>query len=357
MIELSLEVRNCMNIEQRHIGESREAAPLLSRVDRPAPSKIDDRRAKKNPMEIMRWLGAIRDKYRQVFGLAKTSQKELKERLDEELEIASKEATREGVDFSRCQMNKFVEDYKAGKRVEFESFSPYLADYNSATGEVWEDKLAPSDAVGVAIAKMLREQFPRARMISLYDEYNTDMPSTADARGIPTPDGPQIEFSSAAKNRFRTDIEGLLRKKAVLKDGDIERKNYLFVSESEKIKDAEDLVKELAKGKHIRRDGQAIYFENPNAENPMYQEVLLRTKNGRWLCEALDASSYLKSENLEITHLVILPEHFKRQQDKVWEILRVLGIKPLNYHNIFFDEAKPPEKVVKMIEEEIKKWL
>ena len=315
-------------------------------------------KTEKHPMALMHWLDAIRDKYRKIFGFAKQeSRNVLTERLHEELEIASKEAVREGVDFSRCQMNKFVEDYKQGRRSEFESFSPYLSDYNTATGEVWTDKLAASDETGIAIAKIMRNKFPQARMISLYDEYNTDMPDTADARGVPLQDGPQMEFSLEAKGRFRKDIEELLRKKDVLKEGDVEGKNYLFISESEKIKDAEELVARLEEKGYVRRDGRAIYFYNPSAENPMYQEITLRTKNGRWLCEALDASSYIKRENLGITHLVILPDHFKKQQDKVWEVLRVLGIEPLNYHNIFFNEKEDSEKVARVIRQEIEKWL
>jgi len=349
-----------MNIESEQ-GRNNIEKGISRTVDKDQRVRMETKeegaKVKKHPMAIMRWLGAIRDKYRQVFGLAKKeSQEILAGQLHEELEIASKEATRDGVDFSSCQMNKFIEDYRSGKRIEFESFSPYLSDYNTATGEVWEDKLAASDAIGIAIARMLREKFPHARMISLYDEYNSEMPDTTDARGVPIRVGPQIEFSAEAKRRFRTGIEGLLRKKEVLKNDDIEGENYLFISEGEKIRDAEELVARLEEAGHVRRDGQAIYFENPDAENPMYQEILLRTKNGRWLCEALDASSYLKQENLKIAHLVILPNHFKQQQDKVWEILRVLGIEPLNYHNIFFDETKPSEKIAKVIEEEIEKW-
>ncbi|MEI8092000.1 MAG: hypothetical protein WCG98_07555 [bacterium] len=75
---------------------------------------------------------------------------------------------------------------------------------------------------------------------------------------------------------------------------------------------------------YIQEMGKEILFVNPNAENPKYRKITLRKQNGHWMCEALDASSYIKPENLNITHLVILPTNFKEQQDKVWEMLRVL---------------------------------
>ncbi len=257
------------------------------------------------------------------------------------------------VDFSKCQMYEIIKAYQEGRTVEFESFSPYLADYNTKTGEIWEDKLTKTDTIGIAIAKMLKNKFPNAQMVSLYDEYNSEMPYATDIRGRPKP-GPQIEFPEAVKLNFRNNIEQLLKNKGVIEGEGKEKGNYLFVSESSKIKDAEELVKRLEDVGKITRDGQAIYFINSEAENPDYRKIPLRTKNGRWLCEALDASSYLDPKNLEITHLVILPNVFKEEQDKVWEILRVLGIKPTNYHNIFFDENLPPDEVVNTIEEEIK---
>ena len=256
-----------------------------------------------------------------------------------------------GVDFSKCQMDEIIKAYEKGRDVEFESFSPYLADYNTKTGEIWEDKLTKTDTIGIAIAKMLKNEFPNAQMVSLYDEYNSEMPYATDVRGRPKP-GPQIEFPETVKLNFRNSIEQLLRNKGVIEGK--EKGNYLFVSESSKIKDAEELVKRLEDVYKITRDGQAIYFVNPEAENPDYRKIPLRTKNGRWLCEALDASSYLDPKNLEITHLVILPNVFKEEQDKVWEILRVLGIKPTNYHNIFFNENLPPDEVKNTIEEKIK---
>ena len=132
----------------------------------------------------------------------------------------------------------------------------------------------------------------------------------------------------------------------------------MFISESSKIHDAEELIKRLEAKGIIRYENGEIIFDNENAENPDYKEIKLRKKDGDWLCPALDASSYLKPENLDITHLVVLPEqHFKEEQDQVWEILRALGIKSDRYHNIFYDERLEPGQAAEIIEKEFKKYF
>jgi hypothetical protein len=297
--------------------------------------------------------------YKKVFnsiqGLAAQSEKLLKEKRKEELASFETRATREGVNFSRCQMDKVIAAYASGKPVEFETFSPYLADYGMATGEIWENNLIKADTIGLGIGKMLRENFSNARVISLYDEYNSNVPDSSDIYGKPVTDGAQLAFAPEAKESFKKNVELVMRNNGIIREGDTEGKNFLLLSESSKAKDAEALVQKLEALGKIKRDGEEIIFKNPDAENPEYAEITLKTKNGRWLCETLDASTYLKPENVEITHLVILPNHFKKQQDKVWEILRILGIETTNYHNIFFDENTSPEAAVRVIQEEIER--
>lgn len=305
-----------------------------------------------NPTMIMGLLKNIRDKFRRAFVFAPASNNELKNRMDEELTAVEYAATKEGVDFSRCQMEKVVEAYQKGRKVEFESFSPYLSDYDLSTGKIWDDKLTATDNAGIVIGKVLRAEFPKARLISLYDEYNTELPDTSNPRGIPEP-GAQITLPDETKRTFYENIKQLLKNNGLISPDAKEGGEYLLISESLKVKDAEILINKLELNGNIERDGESIYFINPESENPAYRRIQLRTKAGRWLCEALDASSYIKPENLEITHLVVLPNHFKEQQDKVWEILRVLGIMPTNYHNIFFDENNDPEIMAKVIQAEI----
>ncbi len=270
-----------------------------------------------------------------------------------------REIVRSSIDFAKCQMDEIVKTYAQGGEFEFESFSPYVSDYDLARGDIRRSPLTNADAIGIAIAKKLREKFPKARLISLFDEYNTGMTATSDVLGKPHRDGKQIELDESVKQNFQTSIEALLREKGVLHDNDKEGENYLLISESSKIRDAEKLVQMLENKKmgfierSVEKDNETIYFVNPSADNPKHKKILLRTARGRWLCEALDASSYRNPHNTEITHLVILSNEFREQQDKVWEILSVLGIQPNNYHNIFFDKMLPPDAVAEVIGEKI----
>jgi len=293
-----------------------------------------------------RFVGYLKDAF-------KTGNPEIITKTKTEIENIENKSIRNGVNFSRCQMDKVLKEYNSGRTLEIDCFSPYLADYNLASGEIWDDKMTNTDKIALETAKAVRSEFPKGRIISLYDEYNTDMPDSENIFGTPVVGGSQIILDDNVKEKFKLEVERVLRKEEIIKESDKEGENYILISESEKIKDAENLVQLLENKGNIRRDGEAIYFVNLDSENPNYSEIILRTKNGRWMCPALDASSFLKPENLDIVHLVILPNHFKIQQDQVWEILRVLGISGENYHNIFYDEQSDPQIVRNTIVEEI----
>jgi len=338
------------NKREKNIFENKDRPPVVKEY-------VEDKRQPDDFVKVETTWGSIFDRFKKSLGIFKdTSLKsDLEKKQQEEMEAMEKITTKEGVNFSRCQMKKIIEGQRNGRKIEFESFSPYLSDYNMATGEIWEDKLTKGDAIGIAIGKVLRESFPQARLISLYDEYNSEIPDSADPTGKPIVEGSQIVFPEETKLNFRKSLEEIMRKKGLVRGNDEEGKDFLFVSESSKTRDATALVSKLEEVGKIKHDGQAIYFVNPDAENPEYREITLRTTNGRWLCEALDASAFIKPENLEVTHLVVLPDHFKKQQDKVWEILRILGIESDNYHNIFYNEDMPPGKAAEIIRKEIER--
>lgn len=297
----------------------------------------------------------------------------MREGMSEEI-MHEMERQSETVDFSKAQFDRIVAAREAGRPVEFEAFSPYIADYDMKDGKIWNDKLMPSDEVGLQVAAVLREKFPEARMVSLYDEYNTNMPDSAEYHGNPTRtatdeygrhmadrhgnplDAPQLALDQSVKDSFRDSIADLMRERGIIQPDDEAGKEFLLISENEKIKDAEQLVSRLEAAGHIKRDGQAITFVNDTVENPDYHEIPLRSKNGRWLCEALDASSYIDPQNTDITHVVVLPKSFEAQQDKVWEILRTLGIEPTNYHNVFFDETGDPAEISQSVREQIEQY-
>ena len=254
------------------------------------------------------------------------------------------------VDSSLCQFENVVGDYKAGLRVECESFSPYLADHNTAAGKLLEETMPEGDLIGIEIAKMLKEKFPDARMISLYDEYNSNIPDSSGPSGKPAEAGKQLTFPEETKRNFRNSVKKYLEKQGIIREGDIEGKNYLLVSESSKTEMAQELIDRL-KTKDVieEKENGEILFNNGQ------ESFTLRTKSGRWMCEALDASSFLDPHNLETTHLVILPEHFRQQQDRVWLILTTLGFQKTRYHNIFFDEKGDPKDIADQIRGEIER--
>jgi len=277
------------------------------------------------------------------------------EEFKDALQLLRKERTVNGIDFSSVQFSQVVQH--GDMPLEIEAFSPYLCDYNMQTGDIWSDRLVPSDAIGLRIGKILHRTFPEARIISLYDEYNSSLPDSSDARGIPAADAPQYKYPDDVKEAFKQSVTHQLRDAGVIESDAQENQDYLLISESSKVEQAEQLVRQLEDRGAIERNGEEIAFVNDLAENPLYRRILLRTKTGHWLCEALDAASYINPENTETMHLVVLPDSMREQQDKVWEILRLLGIPKLNYHNIFFDEGTDPEVVVGTIRQELARFI
>ncbi len=242
------------------------------------------------------------------------------------------------MDFSLCQFDRIAEVQKAGGRIEFEAWSPYLMDHNMSSGELFKDNLTPTDEIGIALIADLRKVFTQAGLVVLYDEYNSGMPNNSDAYGRPFGGGPQLDFTQDARVKFKSSIEEVLRDQNIIREGDEDQKDFMLVSESEKMKDAEILVERLeGLGKIERKEDGSIYFVDPTNTDENCRRITLKNRYDKWMCEALDASAFLNPENFETTHLVILPKEFKSQQNKVWVILRTLGIQPDNYHNIFFD--------------------
>jgi hypothetical protein len=240
-----------------------------------------------------------------------------------------------------------LRDAAAGAPIEYETLGPYLSSYIHVGGRMTQDNLIPEDAIGLALAVTFRKLLPHGMPVSLVDEYNGALWS-ADAAAR---DDQQPSFSAATKRDFMDSMVQLFKDAGALAVDATEDKDYLLLPESAKIEAAEKLVKKLeASGNVARGEGDELLFVNEHAENPLHRSFHLRTKRGRWLCEALDASSFLEPHNRHITHIVVLPEYMKEQQDKVWEILRVLGIAPSKYHNIFYDKSLPAAHIQQAIE-------
>ena len=248
----------------------------------------------------------------------------------------------QGVDFSRAQLDTLVAIRDLGTPMEFETIGPYLIDYLQFDGKMRITNLIPEDKIGLSLAHAIRAFLPSARVISLYDEYNSRKGHVHGREEAPS-------FTLQHIENFRASLTTLLQESSVIANDAIEGKDFLLIPESSKLSDAEKLVNQLESRGMISHRDEEVYFVNDNAENPVYKRILLRTKQGRWLCEALDAAAFLKPENQKITHLVALPIYMKAQQDKVWEILRTLNISPTNYHNIFYDPAMEPDVATEIV--------
>lgn len=380
------------------LTETQEREPIY--LERQNPQDFEEKLETLSQKEIrgetegIREASAIRDRYKEELvqktiaqGLTLDSIKEMPEEMkaemDRELSEIDEKFTINGVHFLKCQFSDIIDDLRQGKQVEYEAFGPYLKDYLQYLFDK-DTKHIPftkTDEIGLAIMKFLsKEVMPEGRPVSLYDEYNLGTTASGDSgmpvnidrqeRGLASEmnikglERGQREVSpdSSYRKKFQEFVEKVFRENGIIKEGDKEgpENDFVLVSESEKIKDAEKLVDILrSKGLVETGEGEEIWFQNTidKCENPRYLKINLRDKNGKWQCPALDASSFLKPINREITHLVVLPkENFENQQDQVWEILHTLDFKPDHYHNIFFeteDSDVTPESAVKTLRKKI----
>lgn len=279
--------------------------------------------------------------------LGEREKAELRKKIDE---VESSEKVG-GVDFSKCDLALVWKSYLEGVPLEIETFSPYLSDHDQRNGSFIG--LTRAEEIGLVIGRYLKTIFTKSKTISLYDDYNNTLRDSTDFFGRPTKSSQMLAFSEKAKAGFLSNVRRKLQEYGLIRKNEKEGQDYKLVSESSKIQDADKFVGLLEKKGLIKRNGQEIKFVNSNSENPLYKTIPLRDSQGKWLCEALDASSFMDPENVRKTHLVILPQSFVEQQDKVWEMLRLMDISPRNYHNIFFDENLSPEEVRSRIEQKL----
>jgi hypothetical protein len=163
---------------------------------------------------------------------------------------------------------------------------PYIADYNMATGEIWEDNLTKTDEIGLEIMKYVRRLFPEAKPISLYDEYNTVMRDSSLPTGRPTTEGSSVVMPEETRLSFKESLERLFRKNEVILEGEVEgpEADFLLISETEKTQDAPKLVTELEKKGLIEYGAdEEIWFQNniADCEDPRYLRIKLRIAGGK----------------------------------------------------------------------------
>lgn len=330
--------------EQKQNGNT-EQRPVIRSTSEGSPT----RRTRLKAFDDIK-LGMIRKKLANPHSGNNLGEKE-KAELRKQIDEAESSEKIDGVDFSKCDLALVWKNYLEGMMVEIETFSPYLSDHNQRNGSFLG--LTKAEEIGLAIGKYLKNVFPKSKTISLYDDYNNTLRDSMDAFGKPTKSGQMLAFSKEAKANFLMNVRRKLYEFGLIRKDEKEGQDYKLVSESSKIQEAEKFVGLLEEKGLIKRTGQEIKFANSDSENPLHQTILLRDSEGKWMCEALDATSFMDPANAIKTHLVILPQSFSEQQDKVWEMLRMINISPRNYHNIFFDENLSPEEVKLRIEQKL----
>jgi hypothetical protein len=273
--------------------------------------------------------------------LSKKAAKRLQTQLKQQLRAEEEEYIVAGANYARTQIDTLRKGYAEGLQIEFETIGPYLANYLHAGGVMTLDNLIPEDRTGLQLAILFRSLFPKARLVALCDEYN-------EGPALATPEDSQHRAFTREQGRaFIESFEDILLEVGVISSRN--STDHLLLAESKQAERAELLVSILRDAGYIEETKSGIYFSNPNAENPLHRRFCLRTPHGRWICETLDAAGFLDPGNNSITHIVVLPDYMKAQQDRVWEILRVLGLQPSQHHNIFFDPLRPTEDIVSSI--------
>lgn len=260
-------------------------------------------------------------------------------RLKAEQVLRDQHHIHKGVDFSRIQIPTLLQQAKENK-LEFEALGPYMTDYSSDGYRLAADILTPEDLTGLRLNQLFRQLFPSARVVSLYDDYNKTH-ATEDDGTL------SAQYAESDRVAFRTSLKQLFIDKHIAAN----ETDMLLLPESGKVVQAKQLVAELDRLGLIQRNGLEIAFTPRSPERLFYDKVVLRTKRGKWLCVALDAAGFLHQDNRAIVHLVALPDYMKEQQDKAWEILRVLAISPERYHNIFYSPQDAPHHVVKVVQD------
>lgn len=230
--------------------------------------------------------------------------------------------------------------------VEFETVGPYAVHHlnNSGFLDISHENLPPDEKTGMLIACMWRSitrGLDNVRMVALLDDLSNDF---------------DREFTDNERDRYVVAMVEILRAYGAILPDDVPAKDYLLIRESEMIPEVEQLITRLQKsgvGEVVSTfDGditfyptdvfiQSLSLKSENLTREFRRRGILLKRHGRPTCQALDAASFLKPQNLDIVHLVILDKSFISQQHKTFALIRALDITSKDrHHNIFFDSEK-----------------
>lgn len=232
----------------------------------------------------------------------------------------------QSLDLSLMNTSNLHQSIKAGERIEFECFNPYLCNYQTG---MLKENLIPDDRYALALTKKLRNFFAGSRLISLFDDLHEAYKQNGD----------RLEIDKDKQEKFQKEIIELLKSEQIIREGDKENINYLLIPESSKKDSAEGLCDRLREQGLVEEGQQGLFFKSRDGV------AMLRDETGKYSCVALDASCFLAEENRNIVHVLVLPLYFKKQQKDVRAIIEKIGVPAGSYHNIFYNPESSLETI------------
>jgi hypothetical protein len=270
-----------------------------------------------------------------------------------------------GFDDNYTQFNDLVVAMLLGTTpIEIQTVGPYAcAHIDKESGLLAFDKnrLSADEKTGLLLAsvikKLARVSRSKIRIVTLLDEFNHHIDSEKNR-----------EFTQEERYMYVAFVAQLFMEMNIIKSDERPGIDYVVLLESEQTKKFPELLKLLKrnlKGEvKTTLDGKGMetisFFPNEDLlatlrlSKSRNQELrktgVLLSTNGRATCQALDASTFLKTQNKNFLHFIMLGDHFSSQQDKVYTLLRALDItNAQKYHNTYFNADKLPSDVVVLI--------
>jgi hypothetical protein len=255
-----------------------------------------------------------------------------------------------GLDDNYTQYTDLVKNILVGnKEIEIQTVGPYATlhfDEHKNKIEFDYSKMSLDEIAGLELAKYLKKIFRLSRahmkIVALLDDFNfsSNLPIS------------QLEYSD--KYTYLANVTKVLSDYQIIEPHEKPGIDYILILESEQVSKINELIQRLKislNGKVVASKESTRFYpsddliktlrlsESTNEELKKHGIVLI--KNDTPTCTALDTCTFLGNQNKFILHLIILPQKFNKQQDKVYSLLRALDITtPNNFHNSFFDISK-----------------
>lgn len=272
------------------------------------------------------------------YALSSTEKKQIQTYVDAQYELRLL-GEANGVNFVHAQLDPIVARINKGQQLEIEAFKPRQSQQHLETDQDNKCRLAAMSAIYTF--------FKGCRIIII--------PTTNKASN-------RIEFQKQVK-AFAADFTRNGKEAnqyLVLDDRSLlERTAYLLLPK---------LLLLYEKAFRTTPDG-SLYWLPTALQNPLVlvnqskdgkvmglePGIKLREGDDTWTNTAQQAASFFNNTNKNMVHITIGPDDEFLHQDMVWEILRALGFRPDQYHNIFYKRGLSPDTIRTTIQEELAK--